>query len=81
MSAAHPLMLTLDEIKKVGAVVNSISLAPLNVSHVTQLVADTLSCEVERAKPLADLVFQKTNGNPFFINEFLILFCQTGVKP
>lgn len=71
VGTAHPLMLTLDEIKKIGSVVNYISLAPLNVNHVTQLIADTLSCEVERAKPLADLVFQKTNGNPFFINEFL----------
>jgi hypothetical protein len=31
----------------------------------------TLKSEYEAVTPLAKLVFQKTNGNPFFVNQFL----------
>ncbi|NER33709.1 MAG: AAA family ATPase [Oscillatoria sp. SIO1A7] len=71
VSSAHPLMLTIEEIKKVGVRVNNISLAPLGLSCVTQAIADTLNCTNSRAMPLAKLVLAKTDGNPFFMNEFL----------
>ncbi|MEG4279966.1 AAA family ATPase [Microcoleus sp. MON1_C1] len=71
VSAAHPLMLTINEIQKTGCVINSISLLPLKLNDVNHLIADTLKCDVETALPLAELVLQKTQGNPFFINEFL----------
>ncbi len=71
VNQGHPLMLTLDEIDKAGGIVNSIHLGPLDLSNVNQLIADTLHSEPETTKPLAELVMTKTNGNPFFINEFL----------
>jgi serine/threonine protein kinase len=71
VSAAHPLMLTINEIQKTGCVINSISLLPLKLNDVNHLIADTLKCDLEKALPLAELVLQKTQGNPFFINEFL----------
>ena len=71
VSAAHPLMLTINEIQKTGCAINSISLLPLKLNDVNQLIADTLKCDLKKARPLADLVQQKTQGNPFFINEFL----------
>src|SRR4028119_826012 len=42
VSAAHPFMLTLDEIVKSGAVVNTITLQPLSLADLNQLVAETL---------------------------------------
>jgi predicted ATPase/serine phosphatase RsbU (regulator of sigma subunit)/tRNA A-37 threonylcarbamoyl transferase component Bud32 len=71
VSGAHPLMLTINEIQKNGCVINSISLLPLKLNDVNCLMADTLKCDLEKALPLAELVLQKTQGNPFFINEFL----------
>jgi predicted ATPase/tRNA A-37 threonylcarbamoyl transferase component Bud32 len=71
VSIAHPLMLTIDEIKQSGATVNHIFLTPLDLSYVTQLIADTLNCTTKKAKSLGELVSEKTAGNPFFINEFL----------
>ncbi len=68
---AHPLMLTLDEIQKSKRTVNTITLAPLDQKTVNHLVADTLNCAEELAQPLTELVFQKTNGNPFFTTQFL----------
>jgi predicted ATPase/signal transduction histidine kinase len=35
------------------------------------LVADTLNCESSLAQPLTKLVYQKTQGNPFFATQFL----------
>jgi predicted ATPase/signal transduction histidine kinase/tRNA A-37 threonylcarbamoyl transferase component Bud32 len=71
VSAVHPLLLAIDEIKQTGTIVNHISLKPLDLSYTTELIADTFNCTLQRAKPLAKLVNQKTAGNPFFINEFL----------
>lgn len=44
---------------------------PLALDNINQLIADSLYCELETAKPLAELCFQKTFGNPFFLNQFL----------
>ncbi|AFY81870.1 AAA family ATPase [Oscillatoria acuminata] len=71
VSAAHPLMLTLDEIAKTGAVVQRITLAPLDLETIAQLIGDTLNGDVQTVQPLAELVQGKTGGNPFFMNEFL----------
>ncbi len=70
VSAAHPFMLTIDEIGLAGVSVNHIKLSPLDEATVNDLIADTLKCTSIRAKPLAELVFAKTQGNPFFVKEF-----------
>jgi predicted ATPase/signal transduction histidine kinase len=71
VSPAHPLMLTLDEIRKDSGIINQINLAPLELSSVNCLIADALSCPLERAILLTELVFTKTKGNPFFATQFL----------
>jgi predicted ATPase/signal transduction histidine kinase len=68
---AHPLMLTLAEIQKTEAKVNTITLAPLAQADLNFLVADTLACSTALALPLTELVYQKTQGNPFFSTQFL----------
>ncbi|NEP59104.1 MAG: AAA family ATPase [Symploca sp. SIO2G7] len=71
VNEAHPLMLAVDEIRQSEAIVNQLSLRALELTHINQLISDTLKCIPERTKPLAELVLSKTGGNPFFINEFL----------
>ncbi|EAZ89948.1 hybrid sensor histidine kinase/response regulator [Crocosphaera chwakensis] len=68
---AHPLMLSLDELQKSQAVVNTITLKPLTFKQINQLIADTLVCGKDKAQPLSELVYQKTQGNPFFTTQFL----------
>ena len=68
---AHPLMLTLDEIRKDSATVNQIILTPLDRPSLNRLIADTFSCPIKRAMPLTELLFTKTKGNPFFATKFL----------
>ncbi|MEG4088347.1 AAA family ATPase [Microcoleus sp. Pol12B4] len=72
VSPRHPLMLTLEEIQKNGAVVNNITLRPLDIGNVSLLVADTLnesSAPRNRVSELAELLFNKTQGNPFFLTQ------------
>lgn len=71
VSAVHPFMLTIDEIAKIGATINRISLSPLDLETATKLISETVKSEGEMVKTLAELVLFKTGGNPFFINEFL----------
>jgi predicted ATPase/signal transduction histidine kinase/CheY-like chemotaxis protein len=71
VSPIHPLMLTVDEIQTMGSTVNTISIQPLKFTDLHQLVSDTLNCDFPLAEPLAKLVEQKTQGNPFFSTQFL----------
>lgn len=76
---AHPLPRTLEAIRKSGVRIQEIVLAPLGLDDVGQLVADTLHCEPERARPLAQLVEEKTGGNPFFAIQFFIALAEEGL--
>ncbi|NEP58703.1 MAG: AAA family ATPase [Symploca sp. SIO2G7] len=69
---AHPLILALDEFRQQKAVINTLTLAPLAEVDINHLVADTLLCSAEIATPLSKLVYQKTQGNPFFTTQFLL---------
>ncbi|WP_445630176.1 AAA family ATPase [Nostoc sp. DSM 114167] len=71
VNATHPFIQTLEEIQQTGAIVNNIILQLLDIAHVNQLVADTLRSELLKVKPLAELIFTKTQGNPFFLTQLL----------
>lgn len=51
--------------------VMEISLQPLSVEDIADLIQDTFHCEKETAHPLASLINQKTGGNPFFVSQLL----------
>ena len=76
---AHPLMLTLQEITSSEAIINTITLKPLSRESLNQLIADTLNCSLLIAKPLTQLVYQKTQGNPFFSTQFLKALYEDGL--
>src|SRR5262249_38789902 len=72
VTAAHPLMRKLETIRANGTV-QDIRLDPLSAEDLGELVADSLRCAAEGAAPLAALVHAKTDGNPFFVIQFLHL--------
>jgi PAS domain S-box-containing protein len=79
VDSAHPLMRKLDAIRKEGACVQEISLAPLVREDLGRLIADTLSCAQADAAPLARLVHDKTGGNPFFAIQFIAALSEEGL--
>ncbi|MBV9877495.1 MAG: AAA family ATPase [Verrucomicrobia bacterium] len=71
VTSAHPLIRKLEAIRRAGGKVQDIVLAPLTVKDLDQLLADSLHCESERVTPVAHLIHEKTEGNPFFAIQFL----------
>jgi PAS domain S-box-containing protein len=70
VSPSHPLLRTLEAIRNAGVRVQDILLAPLGINDVGRLLAHALRCAPERTRPLAQLVHEKTGGNPFFAIQF-----------
>jgi len=71
VSPTHPLIQTVEEIEKTGTIVNNIVLQPLDLANVTELVTETLNTCTEKVTNLADLIWNKTGGNPFFLTQLL----------
>src|SRR5208282_5876658 len=79
VDATHPLARKLETIRQAGAQAQEIRLAPLGRDDLWQLIADALHCESERVAPLAHLVQEKTDGNPFFVIQFLHTLVDEGL--
>ena len=79
VSLSHPLMRTLGAIRKAGARMQEIVLAPLGLDDVGRFIADALHCERDSGRPLAQLVQEKTGGNPFFSIQFLTALAEEGL--
>lgn len=71
VNLSHPLNITINQIKNCGINVNHIFLQNLDLDSVSQLIADTLKHDLGTIKPLSEIILNKTNGNPFFINQLL----------
>ena len=78
VTAAHPLMRKLEAIRATGRV-QDIKLRPLAAEDLEGLVADSLRCDAGQAAPLASLVDAKTDGNPFFVIQFLHVLADEGL--
>lgn len=71
VDSSHPLHVMLDSLREHHAALHELHLEPLDRSTLAQLLADTLSASTEEIQDLADLVQNKTDGNPFFVNQLL----------
>lgn len=79
VDAGHPLARTLSALESAGAGLHHISLGPLELSDLRLFVRDTLRGSLSDAEPLARLVIEKTQGNPFFVIQFLKTLKQEGL--
>jgi predicted ATPase len=70
VNESHPLHFMINEINKVKPI-KTIKLCPLEKTSIIQLVADTLHCTNKKALSLADILYKKAEGNPFFTTELL----------
>jgi len=79
VDSSHPLIRKLEAIRKTGAIVQEIVLAPLAEGDLGSLIAETLHCDLDRVAPLAQLVHEKTAGNPFFAIQFVSALAEEGL--
>jgi len=75
---AHPLSHSLFEIQKLGIRLNRLTVGPLSRSHVVELLEDTLAPWQTSVMELAGICIEKTRGNPFFLNQFLLQLAHDG---
>lgn len=67
----HPFITATQRIIRTGGKIDEIEVGPLSHSDVNALIADSLHLSQEAVKPLCNVIYDKTRGNPFFINQFL----------
>jgi PAS domain S-box-containing protein len=79
LDPSHALVRTLNRIRNAGASIQEISLKPLAAGDVRRLIADALRTKPENVRPLTKLVFEKTAGNAFFVNQFITTLAEDGL--
>ena len=67
----HSLVQTMAQIRKDKKDILTLELAPLFPMNIRRLIMDFLKCSENRAAELGGLIYKKTGGNPFFVNQFL----------
>lgn len=67
----HPLLSTAERIRKNHGAIHELTVKPLTKKNVNELVADTLKLSREESESLSSVISEKTQGNPFFINQLL----------
>lgn len=78
VSHGHPLLTTLQNIELAQGKVKSLFLDNLSNDCVRQLIVDTFRCKPQDAVKLTELCIEKTQGNPFFLNQFLASLYDNG---
>ncbi len=79
VSSSHPLITVIEELNREKVTINSIDLNPLRLRDVNQLISETLSCRKELLEDFANICLGKTNGNPFFLIQFLRSLYEEGL--
>jgi len=65
------LAATIDRLQGAGVSLHRLHLRPLEMEAVTALVAETVRQDERTARPLAETIWHKTDGNPFYARELL----------
>lgn len=71
VSNAHPFTITVNQLKDQGTRIERVHLDNLSLANLENLLADSLFTEVKRVQSLAELIFNKTRGNAFFVVQFI----------
>ena len=79
LTSAHPLLRTLGRVRGARVPVHDIVLAPLNREQVGEFIADSIGRDRQEVVSLAELVHEKTAGNPFFVAQFLSTLAVEGL--
>ncbi|NJO89093.1 MAG: AAA family ATPase [Chloroflexia bacterium] len=79
LPVGHPLFDKLKELEAADIKMLEIEATELNADVICELIEDTFYCAYEKAYELALVCFDKTLGNPFFLNAFLTNLYRTGI--
>jgi tRNA A-37 threonylcarbamoyl transferase component Bud32 len=74
----HPLVALLAKMRAAGCQVTELTVPPLSSDSLTELVADTFAWPGDQAASFAELCLDRTAGNPFFVEQFLLELTRKG---
>ena len=71
LSPEHKLLLLLKTLAETKLPIHTLTLEPFSVSDINAFLSDVLAHPSQKILPLAELIRDKTQGNPFFIRALL----------
>ena len=71
VSPSHPMVQTLDDMRREGMTVTEVALLPLSEVALSTFIDAMLQCERCTTAPTAHLIYEKTGGNPLFVIQFI----------
>lgn len=71
INQGHPIFHLTNNLLKSEVEFFEIELGPIKEENITYLLQETLKCEIDDAIKLSKLCFEKTQGNPHFLIEFI----------
>ncbi len=75
----HPFLLSVEEIREESIQIHELELSNLHQEHIQQLISDVLKAETEQISDLVELIYQKTQGNAFFVQQMLLSLYEEGL--
>jgi predicted ATPase/serine phosphatase RsbU (regulator of sigma subunit) len=75
---AHPLTGMIGRIEANGIKYSTVKIGPLNIGNICELLSDVLCAGKDEIADLASIVHEKSAGNPFFIQEFIMTLYKDG---
>nr|WP_250888932.1 AAA family ATPase [Mesorhizobium sp. dw_380] len=76
---SHPFARTLETMRSANRKLQDVRLESLSHDDISNLFADALQSDPQVVRPLAALVYDKTQGNPFFVGQFLTALVDEGL--
>ncbi len=70
IDGSHPLVHTFEQLRRAKVRLEEIVLRPLGLDHTVALTADSVRRSALEVRALAQLIYDKTGGNPFFVIQF-----------
>ncbi len=68
----HPFHKMIQKLKLDETKISKIDLLSLSVNNISEMLCDTFHLPLDEVKSLAELLYRKTEGNPFFVRETLV---------
>ncbi len=79
ISEDHPFLTAVKYLENKDVIVESLSIGNLRKDAVVELIATTLNTTEDVCQGLAEVVFAKTQGSPFFVRQMLASIYESGL--
>jgi predicted ATPase/serine phosphatase RsbU (regulator of sigma subunit) len=79
VDAAHPLAMMREDLRKEGISSEELRVGSLTLAAVMEFLCDALGATRDGVGDLAESLLAKTQGNPFFLSQFLLTLAKDGI--